>query len=211
MEKEYQDEYLHTQRGILQQAIKSLREQKELAEKLRRTNLKAARAADNRKEISIIEERYLEEITRLETAIKKTEEQLRALQARKVIEKKPILVVDDEKNIRLTLSQSLESLGFPIQTAVNGEEALQKLEEAEFGLLLLDLKMPGMDGMEVLHRVRDRWPTIPVIIITAHGTIEFAVDAMKLGAVDFIQKPFSPREIRELVLQVLQRESVRSY
>jgi CheY-like chemotaxis protein len=211
MEEEHQDDYLHTQRGILQQALKSLREQKELAEKLRRTNLKAARAANNREEIRTIEERYLEEITRLETAIKKTEEQLRALQARKVIEKKPILVVDDEKNIRLTLSQSLESLGFPIQTAVNGEEALKKLEEAEFGLLLLDLKMPGMDGMEVLHRVRDRWPAIPVIIITAYGTIEFAVDAMKLGAVDFIQKPFSPREIRELVVQVLQRESVRSY
>lgn len=211
MEKEHQNEYLHTQRGILQQALKSLREQKELAEKLRRANLKAAGAADNREEIKTIEERYREEITKLETAIKKTEEQLRALQSSKVIEKKPILVVDDEKNIRFTISQSLESLGFPIQTAVNGEEALKKLEEAEFGLLLLDLKMPGMDGMEVLHRVRDRWPAIPVIIITAYGTIEFAVDAMKLGAVDFIQKPFSPKEIRELVLQVLQRESIGSY
>ncbi|MFH1635552.1 MAG: response regulator, partial [Chloroflexota bacterium] len=65
------------------------------------------------------------------------------------MKKKPILVVDDEKNIRLTVSQSLEPLGLQVQTAVNGEEALQKLKEEEFGLLLLDLKMPGIDGMDV--------------------------------------------------------------
>jgi CheY-like chemotaxis protein len=210
MEKEQREEYLHTQRGILEQALRSLREQRELAEKLRRANLKAARTSNEPEEIKAIEERYQEELTRLDTAIRKTEEQIRELHAKKGIEKRPILLVDDEKNIRLTLSQSLESLGMPVQTAVNGEEALQKLREGEFGLLLLDLKMPGMDGMEVLHRVRERWPTIPVIIITAHGTIESAVDAMKLGAVDFIQKPFSPKEIRELVTQVLQRESLRS-
>ncbi|PKN66206.1 MAG: response regulator [Deltaproteobacteria bacterium HGW-Deltaproteobacteria-15] len=122
--------------------------------------------------------------------------------------KAPILVVDDEKNIRLTLSQSLESLGVEIRTAVNGEEALQKLQEEDFSLILLDLKMPGMDGMEVLRRVRERWSKARVIIITAHGTIESAVEAMKLGAADFIQKPFSPREIRGLVTQVLEREAL---
>jgi CheY-like chemotaxis protein len=196
--------------GVLQQALKSLLEQRELAEKLRRANLKAAKAAEQPGEIKAIEERYHEEKARLDTAIRKTEEQIQELRAKRVVKKRPILLVDDEKNIRLTLSQSLEPLGLPIQTAVNGEEALQKLDDAEFGLLLLDLKMPGMDGMEVLHRVRERWPTIPVIIITAHGTIESAVDAMKIGAVDFIQKPFSPREIRELVTKVLQRESLKS-
>ncbi|MDQ1336518.1 MAG: hypothetical protein QG552_3468, partial [Thermodesulfobacteriota bacterium] len=65
------------------------------------------------------------------------------------MEKKPILVVDDEKNIRLTMSRSLEPLEIPIQTAVNGEEALRKLREGPFGLVFLDLKMPGIDGMEV--------------------------------------------------------------
>jgi len=124
------------------------------------------------------------------------------------MEKKPILVVDDEKNIRLTLSQSLEPLECPVQTAVNGEEALQKLSEDPFGLVFLDLKMPGMDGMEVLRQINDDWPKIRVIIITAHGTIESAVEAMKLGAVDFIQKPFSPGEIRELATQVLERETL---
>jgi len=124
------------------------------------------------------------------------------------METKSILVVDDEKNIRLTLSQCLEPLGMPVQTAANGEDALRKLQEDPFGLVLLDLKMPGMDGMEVLRRLRDTWPKIRVIIITAHGTIGAAVEAMKLGAMDFIQKPFSPGEIRELVTRVLEREAM---
>lgn len=124
------------------------------------------------------------------------------------MEKKPILVVDDEKNIRLTMSQSLEPLDIPVQTAVNGEEALRKLRETPFGLVFLDLKMAGIDGMEVLRQIKDEWPKIRVIIITAHGTVESAVEAMKLGAVDFIQKPFSPGEIRELATQVLRREAL---
>jgi DNA-binding response OmpR family regulator len=124
------------------------------------------------------------------------------------MEKKPILVVDDEKNIRLTMSQALEPLEMPVQTAVNGEEALEKLSKDQFGLVFLDLKMPGMDGMEVLRRIQNGWPKIRVIIITAHGTIETAVEAMKLGAVDFIQKPFSPVEIRELATRVMKREAL---
>jgi DNA-binding response OmpR family regulator len=120
----------------------------------------------------------------------------------------PVLIVDDEKNIRLTLSQSLETLELETDTAVNGEEALAKLKEKDYRLVLLDLKMPGMDGMEVLRQLREIRPDIRVIIITAYGTIESAVDAMKLGAVDFIQKPFSPKEIRALVSQVMDREKL---
>lgn len=124
------------------------------------------------------------------------------------MERKPILVVDDEKNIRLTLSQALEFMEITVQTAVNGEEALQKLDREPAGLVFLDLKMPGMDGMEVLRQIKDRWPNTRVIIITAHGTVQTAVEAMKLGAVDFIQKPFSPNEIREMTRQILARESL---
>lgn len=124
------------------------------------------------------------------------------------MEKQSILVVDDEKNIRLTMSQSLEPLDMPVQTATNGEEALEKLRNGLFGLMFLDLKMPGMDGMEVLRRIKKDRPKIRVIIITAHGTIESAVEAMKLGAVDFIQKPFSPGDIRELAKSVLDRETL---
>lgn len=122
------------------------------------------------------------------------------------MERQPILVVDDEKNIRMTLSQSLTPLGIPVQTAANGDEALQKLREIPFGLVFLDLKMPGMDGMSVLRRIKEEWPKVRVIIITAHGTIESAVEAMKIGAVDLIQKPFSPDDIRELAESVLERE-----
>jgi DNA-binding NtrC family response regulator len=118
--------------------------------------------------------------------------------------KKPILVVDDEKNIRLTMSQSLEPLDLEVRTAVNGEEALQKLREGPFGLVFLDLKMPGMDGLDVLRQIKDTWPMTRVIIITAHGTIDSAVEAMKYGAVDF-SKPFSPAEIRELATRVRAR------
>ncbi|GLI36212.1 sigma-54-dependent transcriptional regulator [Desulforhabdus amnigena] len=124
------------------------------------------------------------------------------------MEKRPILIVDDEKNIRLTMSQSLEPLGMPVETAVNGEDALQKLREKQFGLVFLDLKMPGMDGMEVLHRIKEKWPKMQVIIVTAYGTVESAVEAMKIGAADFLQKPFSPSEIRELAAKVLEREAL---
>jgi len=121
------------------------------------------------------------------------------------MEGRSVLIVDDEKNILLTLSQSLETLQLETDTAANGEEALTKLKEKNFSLILLDLRMPGIDGMEVLRQVRQIRPDILIIMISAYGTVELAVEAMKLGAVDFIQKPFSPEEIRELVSRVLDR------
>jgi DNA-binding response OmpR family regulator len=119
-----------------------------------------------------------------------------------------VLIVDDEKNILLTLSQSLEVLQLETDTAINGEDALTKLKEKDFSLILLDLRMPGIDGMEVLRQVREIRPDIRIIMISAYGTIEVAVEAMKLGAVDFIQKPFSPEEVRALVSRVLDRENL---
>jgi DNA-binding response OmpR family regulator len=119
-----------------------------------------------------------------------------------------VLIVDDEKNILLTLSQSLEVLQLETDTATNGEDALTKLKEKDFSLILLDLRMPGIDGMEVLRQVREIRPDIRIIMISAYGTIEVAVEAMKLGAVDFIQKPFSPEEVRALVSRVLDRENL---
>lgn len=124
------------------------------------------------------------------------------------MDKKPVLVVDDEKNIRLTFSETMTQMGFDTRTASNGEEALTKMQGTEFDLVLLDLRMPGMDGIEVLRRIRERYPKVRVIMITAHGTVESAVEAMKLGAVDFIQKPCTPDEIRELVGKVMEREAI---
>jgi CheY-like chemotaxis protein len=123
------------------------------------------------------------------------------------MEQKPILVIDDEKNIRLTMVQALETLQVPIQEAADGEEALGKLRKGPFALVFLDLKLPGMDGLEVLRQIKAGWPHTRVIVITAHGTIDSAVEAMKLGAADFIRKPFSPAQIRELATQALEYRS----
>ncbi len=124
------------------------------------------------------------------------------------MEKQSILIVDDEKNIRFTVSQALESKKVAVETAINGEEALEKLQNGEYGVVLLDLRMPGMDGMEVLRKIREDKPNTRVVIISAHGTIDKATEAMKLGAVDFVQKPFSPKEIRALVDKVLERDTL---
>ncbi|MBE9125701.1 MULTISPECIES: response regulator [unclassified Coleofasciculus] len=119
-----------------------------------------------------------------------------------------ILIVDDEKNIRQVIAQSLDPLDYQIMTAVDGEDALKQLQTEDYDLILLDLRMPGMDGLEVLRRVVEMQSDIQVIIISGHGTVENAVEAMKLGAADFLEKPFTPQELRNLVADVLKRESL---
>lgn len=119
-----------------------------------------------------------------------------------------ILVVDDEKNIRLTVTQCLQPQGYTVKTAINGQEALANLEQYDPQLMLLDLQMPGMNGLEVLEKAKELLPDLHVIMVSAHASVDNAVDAMKLGAVDFMQKPFTPKEIRELVARVLGRENV---
>jgi DNA-binding NtrC family response regulator len=110
-----------------------------------------------------------------------------------------VLIVDDEKNIRLTLTQTLVPMGLEVKTAITGEEAIECLLEQRFDLVLLDLRLPGMDGMAVLRWVREHQEQLPVALMSAHGDISTAVEAMKLGAVDFLQKPFSPSEVRQVV------------
>ena len=189
----------------LEETLNSLKQKRDTIDALERHNVSAIRMSeDPDDELKAVRDRYTERISRIESQIRRVQERIHTIQRGDSPEKLPILVVDDEKNIRMTVSRALDSLGLPVHTAVNGEEALQKLADEKYQLLLLDLKMPGMDGIEVLHEVRDKWPYIKIIIITAHGTIETAVEAMKLGASDFIQKPFSPTEIRNLTLHVLE-------
>ena len=124
------------------------------------------------------------------------------------MEATPILVVDLEESTRLGLARALEPLGFRVETAVSGEEALSKLQENDFGMLLLGLELPDMDGLEVLRRMREKPSRTHVIIISAQGRLESMVEAMKLGAVDIIRKPIGPAELRRLVRQVLDREAL---
>jgi DNA-binding response OmpR family regulator len=118
-----------------------------------------------------------------------------------------VLIVDDEKNILLTLGLALENLSVSVDTADTGAGALDKLAGGSYDLLLLDLRLPDLDGMEILRRISQMRPEIKVIIITAYGSIDLAVEAMKLGAVDFLQKPFDTAEVRAMVSRVLDRET----
>lgn len=118
-----------------------------------------------------------------------------------------VLVVDDEKNVRLTLRQALEDLGLTVDTADDGTEALSRLDEADYDLMLLDLRMPGLDGLETLERTRRQASDLPVVIVTAHGTVKNAVQAMRRGAVDVLLKPISLNALRDLVDQVFREPS----
>jgi len=121
---------------------------------------------------------------------------------------KRILIVDDAQNIRITLKRCLESSEHKIEMAMNGEEALKKIQENDYDLVFLDLQLPAMTGMEVLRRVRLGESKVNIVIITAYGTVENAVEAMKLGAIDFVQKPFSPGEIRRIASSVWARQDI---
>jgi DNA-binding NtrC family response regulator len=113
--------------------------------------------------------------------------------------RRAILVVDDEAHTRLTLEKALEPLGYRVLLAAAAAEAIAALDDSRIELVLLDLQMPGGSGMEVLRHIERHRPGLRVVMITAHGTIDSAVESMKLGALDLIQKPFSVDQIRRLV------------
>ena len=121
-----------------------------------------------------------------------------------------ILVVDDDKNIRNTVSMALKSLDYFVHTAFDGKDAMVQLTGDKYDMIITDLKMPGMNGMELLEQAIAKYPEIRIVLISAHGTVDNAVEAMKLGAVDFLQKPFTPKELRNLVYNVLETESTKA-
>lgn len=121
-----------------------------------------------------------------------------------------ILIVDDEPNVLLVFRTALESEDYTIDTASTGEEALARLSGSPFQLVLLDLNMPGLDGMETLRRLRAGGSNVPVVIITAHGSIPHAVEALRLGAIDFLTKPMPPNLLRAKVAEVLSRHRGKS-
>jgi len=114
-----------------------------------------------------------------------------------------ILVVDDERIIRDSLQAWLaDEEGFSVDTAESGEAAIEKLEADTYRLMLLDIKMPGMDGVEVLKRARELQPELMVVMMTAYATVETAVEAMKVGALDYLIKPFDPETLIPRVLTI---------
>jgi len=121
-----------------------------------------------------------------------------------------ILIIDDEEHMCWALKRAMEQDGYQVITAITGSEGIKLLKEQGPSLILLDLKMPEMDGMEVLSIVKEIHPKIPVIMITAHGTIETAIEAMKLGAMDYITKPFDLDELKMVVKQALKYSALVS-
>lgn len=115
-----------------------------------------------------------------------------------------ILIVDDERNILTTLRKALETFEYDIEEVETGNEACEKLSSGAYDCVLLDMRLPDVDGLEILKK----YSPSNVILITAHGTIENAVEAMKLGCVDFIRKPFDLSTVRDAVRAVLLRKQV---
>ena len=117
----------------------------------------------------------------------------------------PVLIVDDEQSIQIGSERILSRMGCQVFTAGQGEEGLDILSKETVSIVLLDMKMPGMDGMEVLRIIKKRYPHILVIVITGFATVETAIEAMKNGAYDFIPKPFEPDQLRIVVNRAIER------
>ncbi len=115
-----------------------------------------------------------------------------------------ILLVDDEANIRTVFSDVLKRVGYRVKAVENGHEAIKEVEEKTYNLALVDLRMPKMDGIGVLENIKKRKPEIPVIIYTGHGSITTAVQAMRKGASDYLNKPFSPEELKLSIRKALE-------
>jgi DNA-binding NtrC family response regulator len=120
-----------------------------------------------------------------------------------------LLIAEDEANLRLVLQKELERLGYRVQSASDGEAALRKLEESNVDVLLSDINMPRMDGMELLRRVHQRPNPPEVIMLTGHATVETAIEAMKLGAYDYLTKPYRLNELDALVRQAAEKRRLR--
>jgi DNA-binding NtrC family response regulator len=123
---------------------------------------------------------------------------------------KRLLIVDDEPNMLRVLELQLSSAGFAVEKAANAEQALPILDRGGLDMVLTDLKLPGMDGLELLGRIRGMDSSLPVIIMTAYGTVETAVQAMKAGASDYVLKPFSLDDLMLTIEKVLELHALRA-
>ena len=120
-----------------------------------------------------------------------------------------VLVIDDEENMRHMLSNMLKRAGYDVQTAINGEAGIEELKRCAFDFVLCDVKMPAMDGMAFLKSARSFADSTTIIMMSAYGTIDLAVEAMKLGAYDFISKPFKSDEVKLVIEKALERDRLK--
>jgi DNA-binding NtrC family response regulator len=122
--------------------------------------------------------------------------------------KADILLVDDEEKFLKVLSQRMEGRGLKVDTSTTGEDALNKVKEKDFDAIVLDLAMPGMSGLETLKRIRSENPDVQIIMLTGHGSVEKGVEAIKEGAVDFLEKPADIEKIMEKIAEAKRNKIV---
>jgi len=116
-----------------------------------------------------------------------------------------ILVVDDEGAIRYSISKTLQRVGYQVHTAASGEEALEMMQRQDYDVVLTDIRMPGLTGVELLARVKEQAPDAVVILLTGYASLETAIESLRLGAHDYLVKPSSSQDIRNSVSQGLER------
>jgi DNA-binding NtrC family response regulator len=117
---------------------------------------------------------------------------------------KKILVIDDETIVRTSCERTLTPEGYEVISASGGQEGIEYLQNQSFELVLLDLKMPDIDGIEVLTRIKKEWPDTKVIMITGYSTVDTAVQALRYGAYNFIEKPFTPDSLLNAVKEIFE-------
>ncbi len=119
-----------------------------------------------------------------------------------------VLVVDDEKQFLDVFSKRLESRGMKVDTAVNGDDAIEKTKGKQFDAIILDLVMPGINGIEILKRIKSENPDMDIILLTGHATVEKGVEAMKAGAMDFLEKPVDIGKVMEKIGEAKRRRLI---
>jgi two-component system response regulator AtoC len=125
-----------------------------------------------------------------------------------MMRKTKLLIVDDEDIVRESLSDWLSSVGYKVLTAKNGEQALRIIKQKSIKIMIADLIMPGMNGIELMKKARNMVPTISTVIITAHGTIQTAITAMREGAYDYIEKPFCPEKVELIIRNLVEHHNL---
>src|SRR3989440_8211492 len=117
----------------------------------------------------------------------------------------PLLVVDDEKNMRLSLEAVMADEGYEVRAVDSAEQALRLLDLEDFFMIITDARLNGMSGYEFLGQLKQKWPGLPVLMITAFATPKLAVEAIKAGAIDYLAKPFAPEELLHAVARCAER------